>query len=207
MSNTDLFKHEECALVLIDYQPEMFEQVRSEPSESLIDLNVRFLIGTAKAFDMPIVLSTVGVKSGANHATKASIRSAVPKTVEELDRSTMNAWEDNAFRNAVISTKRKKLIFGALWTEICLAFPALEAMKAGYDVTFVVDAIGGRSQLTHPNAIHRLPHSGALPKTSMALLFELFPDRGSPPGGQATEGGIPHYQERGGHLLPARASS
>ncbi len=207
MSNTDLFKHEECALVLIDYQPEMFEQVRSEPSESLIDLNVRFLIGTAKAFDMPIVLSTVGVKSGANHPTKASIRSAVPKTVEEHDRSTMNAWEDNAFRNAVISTKRKKLIFGALWTEICLAFPALEAMKAGYDVTFVVDAIGGRSQLTHQTAIQRLAHAGAVPNTSMALVCELFRDWGSPLGGKATEVVIPYYKELGGHVLRAGSTS
>src|SRR5260221_6704694 len=110
MSNTDLFRHEECALVLIDYQPEMFEQVRSEPSESLIDLNVRFLIGTAKAFDMPIVLSTVGVKSGANHPTKASIRSARPQTVAGHDRSTMKALGDNAVRKAVISTQREKLI-------------------------------------------------------------------------------------------------
>src|SRR5258707_12421468 len=188
MSNTDLFSHEECAMVLIDYQPEMFEQVRSEPSESLIDLNVRFLIGTAKAFDMPIVLSTVGVKSGANHPTKASIRSAVPKTVEELDRSTMNAWEDNAFRNAVPSTKLKKLIFGALWTEICLAFPALEAMKAGYDVTFVVDAIGGRSQLTHQKTNRRPAPAGAPPQTSAALVFPTVPERGSPPAWQAHPG-------------------
>jgi nicotinamidase-related amidase len=56
-SNTGLFKHEESALILIDYQPEMFEQMRSEPSEDLIDLNVRLLIGAAKAFDMPIILS------------------------------------------------------------------------------------------------------------------------------------------------------
>src|SRR5260221_11167945 len=150
MSTTDLFRYEEYAMVLIDYQPEMFEQVSSEPSENLIDLNVMFLIGTAKAFNMPIILSTVGVKSGANQPTKASIRSAVPKTVEELDRSTMNAWEDNAFRNAVISAKRKKLIFGALWTEICLAVPALEAMKAGYDGTFVGVAIGRWFPLAHP---------------------------------------------------------
>src|SRR5258706_2266741 len=198
MSNTDLFRHEECALVLIDYQPEMFEQVRSEASESLIDLNVRFLISTAKAFDMPIVLSTVGVKSGANHSTKESIRSAVPKKIEEIDRSTMNAWEDDAFRNAVISTKRKKLIFGALWTEICLAFPALDAMKAGYDVTFVVDAIGGSLPLTPPTAIWRLPHPGAVPDNSLALFFVLFPALGSPPRGKATEGGVPSFKEISG---------
>src|SRR5258706_8153452 len=193
MSNTDLFRHEECAVVLIDYQPEMFEQVRSEASESLIDLNVRFLISTAKAFDMPIVLSTVGVKSGANHSTKESIRSAVPKKIEEIDRSTMNAWEDDAFRNAVISTKRKKLIFGALWTEICLAFPALDAMKAGYDVTFVVDAIGGRLPVTHQTAIWRLAPASAVPKTPIGLLSGLFRDLGAPLGGQGREGVIPPF--------------
>ncbi len=207
MSNADLFKHEECALVLIDYQPEMFAQVRSEPSESLIDLNVRFLIGTAKAFDMPIVLSTVGVKSGANHPTKESIRSAIPKEIEEIDRTTMNAWEENAFRNAVISTKRKKLIIGALWTEICLAFPALEAMKAGYDVTFVVDAIGGRSQLTHQTAIQRLAHAGAVPNTSMALVAELFRDWRSPLGEKAREVIIPYYKELAGQVLQSGSTS
>src|SRR5712675_215085 len=207
MSNTDLFRHEECALVLIDYQPEMFEQVRSEPSESLIDLNVRFLIGTAKAFDMPIVLSTVGVKSGANHPTKESIRSAIPKNIDEIDRSTMNAWENNAFRNAVISTKRTKLIFGALWTEICLAFPALEAMKAGYDVTFVVDAVGGRSQLTHQTAIQRLAHAGAVPNTSLAVVTELFRDWKSPQGDKAKKVIGPYYKELGEQLLRAGSPS
>src|SRR5882724_4972403 len=136
--NTDLFRHEESVLVLIDYQPEMFDQVRSEPSENLIDLNVRLLIGAAKAFGMPIILSTVGVKLGVNHSTKNSIRSLIPDAVE-IDRSTMDAWEDTAFRNAVVATGRKRLIFGALWTEICLEFAVLEAMKAGHEVTFIVD--------------------------------------------------------------------
>src|ERR1700740_2569827 len=124
--NSVLFRHEESVLILIDYQPEMFEQVRSEPSENLIDLNVRLLISAAKAFDMPIILSTVGVKLGVNHHTKKSIRSAIPDTVPEIDRSTMDAWEDEEFRKAVISSGRKRLIFGALWKEICLGFPVLE---------------------------------------------------------------------------------
>jgi len=111
--NAGLFRHEESALILIDYQPEMFQQIRSEPSEDLIDLNVRLLISAAKAFDMPIILSTVGVKMGVNHPTKKSIRSAVPEAVPEIDRSTMDAWEDEAFRKAVLSTGRKRLIFGA----------------------------------------------------------------------------------------------
>src|SRR5712671_2001544 len=205
-SDTGLFKHEECALILIDYQPEMFKQMRSEPSEDLIDLNVRLLIGAAKAFAMPIILSTVGVKMGANHPTVKSIRSAIPE-VQEFDRTSMDAWEDNAFRNAVVSTGRKRLIFGALWTEICLAFPVLEAMKAGYDVTFVVDAVGGRSQLTHQTAIQRLAHAGAVPDSSMALVCELFRDWGSPLGGKATEVVLPYYKELRGQVLRAGSTS
>jgi nicotinamidase-related amidase len=73
-------------LNLVDFQPEMFEQVRSEPSENLIDLNVQLLIGAAKAFDMPIILSTVGVKMGVNHPTKKSIRSPISE-VQEIDRA------------------------------------------------------------------------------------------------------------------------
>src|SRR5258708_4017270 len=82
--NTGLFRNEESVLILIDYQPEMFEQVRSEPSENLIDLNVRLLVSAAKAFDMPIILSTVGVKFGVNHPTKKSIRAAIPDAVRRL---------------------------------------------------------------------------------------------------------------------------
>jgi nicotinamidase-related amidase len=205
--NTGLFRHEESVLILIDYQPEMFEQVRSEPSENLIDLNVRLLISAAKAFDMPIILSTVGVKLGVNHPTMKSIRSAIPDAVPEIDRSTMDAWEDETFRKAVISTGRKRLIFGALWTEICLAFPVLEAMKAGYDVTFVADAVGGRSQLTHQTAIQRLAHAGAVPNTSLALVTELFRDWKSPLGKKAQEFIGPYYKELSGQLLRAGVTS
>jgi len=156
---------------------------------------------------MPIILSTVGVKLGVNHPTKKSIRAAIPDAVPEIDRSTMDAWEDEAFRKAVISTGRKRLIFGALWTEICLTFPVLEAMKAGYDVTFVADAVGGRSQLTHQTAIQRLAHAGAVPNTSLALVTELFRDWKSPLGKKAQEFIGPYYRELSGQLLRAGATS
>jgi nicotinamidase-related amidase len=165
------------------------------------------LTSAAKAFDMPIILSTVGVKLGVNHPTKKSIRSAIPEAVPEIDRSTMDAWEDDAFRKAVTSAGRKRLIFGALWTEICLAFPVLGAMKAGYDVTFVTDAIGGRSQLTHQTAIQRLAHAGAVPNTSLALVTELFRDWKSPLGKKAQEFIFPYYKELSGQLLRAGVTS
>src|SRR5688572_6761746 len=146
MTKDGVFKYEESALILIDYQKEMFDTVRSETPAELIDLNVRLLIKAAKAFDMPIVLSTVGVEMGVNHPTRQSILDELPG-IKIIDRSSMNAWEDPAFRQAVEKTDKKRLIFGALYTEICLAFPVVEALQDGYDVAFVVDAVGGLSQV------------------------------------------------------------
>jgi Isochorismatase family len=84
----------------------------------------------------------------------------------------------------------------------CLTFPVLEAMNAGYDVTFVVDAVGGRSQLIHQTAIQRLAHAGAVPNTSLALVTELFRDWKSPVADKAREIIKPYYKEIG-QLQPA----
>ena len=181
-----VLKYEDAALILIDYQKEMFDQVRSEIPAQLIELNVRLLIKAAKAFGMPIVLSTVGVQMGVNGPTRDSILAELPG-LAVIDRSSMNAWEDEAFRAAVEKTGRKRLVFGALWTEICLAFPVIDALKEGYDVTFVVDAVGGMSQLAHTTAIQRLVAAGAVPQTVVAVVAELFRDWKSPVAARARE--------------------
>jgi len=170
---------EEVALVLIDYQEEMFTNVNSETTADEIELNVRFLIRAAKAFNIPVVLSSVGVEMGVNRPTRASIVNEVPE-LQVIDRSSMDAWEDRAFRAAIEKTGKKRLIFGALYTEICLAFPIVDAMREGYEAMFVVDAVGGMSQLAHRTAIERLTAAGAIPNTSLALVTELFRDWKSP---------------------------
>ena len=174
-----VFRYEETALVVIDYQQEMFDQIRSETPASLVDLNIRFLIKTARAFDMPIVLSTVGVELGVNGPTRSSVLAELPGALE-IDRSSMNAWEDAAFRDAVRATGRKRLIVGALFTEICLAFPVVELLRDGYDVAFPVDAVGGLSQIAHATAVQRLVQAGAVPTTALAFATELFRDWKSP---------------------------
>jgi nicotinamidase-related amidase len=179
--NKDLgvWTYEDCALVLIDYQPEMFEVIRSETDADLVELHVRLLAKTAKALDMPIVLSTVGVGYGFNGPTLPSILSEL-NDVEPIDRSSMNAFEDAAFREAVEATGRKRLIVGGLHTEICLTFATVEALKKGYDVMFVTDAVGGRSRVSHRTGIERLAHAGAVPTTALAVNTELFRDWASP---------------------------
>jgi len=170
-----VWNHDEVALLLIDYQQDMFDNIRSETGPELVDLNTRFLIRVARALAIPVVLSTVGVEMGVNRPTRDSIAAELPEAVV-IDRSTMNAWEDAAFRNAVAATHRRRLIFGALYTEICLAFPVVDALKEGFEVMFVADAVGGMSQVAHATAIDRLVQAGAIPNTAVALGTELFRD-------------------------------
>jgi nicotinamidase-related amidase len=177
---------EDCALVLIDYQKEMFEVIRSETSADLVEMHVRLLAKTAKAFDMPIVLSTVGVAAGFNGPTLPSILSELDG-IEPIDRSSMNAFEDERFREAVKATGRRRLIIGGLHTEICLTFASVQALKDGYDVMYVSDAVGGRSQAAHRTGIERLAHAGAVPTNALAVTTELFRDWASPLAGRALD--------------------
>lgn len=181
-----VWTYEDCALVLIDYQREMFEVIRSETEADLVELNVRLLAKSAKAFEMPIVLSTVGVGFGINGPTLPSILGEL-EGLEPIDRSSMNAFEDDAFREAVKATGRKRLIIGGLHTEICLTFATVEALKDEYEVMFVTDAVGGRSQVAHRTGIERLAHAGAVPTTALAVTTELFRDWASAPAGPALE--------------------
>src|ERR1022692_1155900 len=89
--------------------------------------------------------------------------------VEPIDRSSMNAFEDEAFRHSVQASGRRRLIIGGLHTEICLTFATVHALKDGYDVLYVADAVGGRSQTAHRTAIERLAHAGAVPTTALTV--------------------------------------
>jgi len=176
--NSDLgvWTHEDCALVLIDYQNEMVEVIRSETNADMVELHARLLARTAKAFDVPIVLSTVGVGLGFNGPTVPSLVSEL-EGIEPIDRSSMNAFEDQAFREAVEATGRKRLIIGALHTEICLSFATVQALKDGYDVMYVTDAVGGRSQAAHRTATERLAHAGAVPTNGTGGHYRAVPCR------------------------------
>jgi nicotinamidase-related amidase len=186
--NRDLgvWTNEDCALVLIDYQREQFESIRSETPADLIELNTRWLAKAAKAFYVPIVVSTVGVESGRLSPTQPAILAELDG-IEPIDRSSMNSFENEAFREAVAATGRKRLIFGALQTEVCLAFAVIEALKAGYEAQFVTDAVGGRSEIAHLTAIERLSLAGAVPNTALGVVAEWFRDWGGPLAERARE--------------------
>lgn len=173
-----LWDADDCALIFIDYQPEMFGRIRSSNPE-LVEVCARALARGAKSFNIPVVLSTVGVQMGVNQPTIDSLKAELPGAVE-IDRSSMNAWEDKNFLEAVKATGKKRLIFCALWTEICLAFPVVDALSDGFEVAIVVDAVGGQSKVEHDMAVWRMVHAGAVTTTTMATITEWFRDWKSP---------------------------
>lgn len=167
-----LLTPETCVIVLIDYQPEQYRAITSGPHEE-ITLNAVALCKLAAAYDIPVVLSTVGVGMGVNEGTIAAIREALPG-VAEIDRTGVNSWEDAEFRAAVEATGRRRVVIGGLWTEVCLAFPVLDMLAAGYEVYPVADALGGISPVSHDRAFDRMIQAGARPVTAIAFGCELM---------------------------------
>ncbi len=162
------------ALVVIDYQPSQIAGVRSMDRDLLLK-NVVSTAKVAKLFGVPIVHSTINVRTGRGKPTLPPL-AEVLAGYAPIDRTTTNAWEDPDFLNAVRATGRRKLIICALWTEICMAFPALDAMREGYEVYPVVDAIGGTSVEAHRAGLERVVRAGAKPTSWVALAVELQRD-------------------------------
>jgi nicotinamidase-related amidase len=162
------------ALVVIDYQPSQLAGVRSMDRDLLLE-NVVSTVKIAKVFGLPIVHSTINVATGRGKPTLPPLAEVLADN-PPIDRTTTNAWEDAKFLNAVRATGRRKLIICALWTEICMAFPALDAMREGYEVYPVVDAIGGTSVEAHGAGLDRVVQAGAKPVSWVALAVELQRD-------------------------------
>lgn len=175
--NDSLLTPQNAVLALIDYQPEQYAGVGSTGHKELLE-HVTMLGRVATVFDVPVVLSTVYVKHGMS-GTNPELREVLPG-VPEIDRTSMNSWEDPEFRAAIEATGRRKLILAGLWTEVCVAFPALDALGAGYEVYVVADAIGGVSQVAHESAMQRMIQAGAKPITVLGLACELQRDWGRP---------------------------
>src|SRR5579872_7110589 len=169
-----LLTPQNAALVVIDYQPSQFGAVNSIDRDLLLE-NIVSTVRTAKAFHMPIVHSTINVATGRGQPTVPRLAELL-EAYPPIDRTTTNAWEDADFLAAVRATGRRKLILCALWTEICMTFPALDALREGYDVYPVVDAIGGTSEDAHRTGIQRVVQAGAQPVTWVALAVELQRD-------------------------------
>ena len=154
-----LLTPENAAFVLIDYQPIQISTIESMDKNRLVS-NITALSKMVRAYNLPIVLSTVNVESGLNKPMLRPLRE-VFSGLNIYDRTTINAWEDKEVRAAVKATGRKKLIICALWTEACLTYPSLDAINEGYEVYTIADAVGGTSKVAHDMALRRIEQAGA----------------------------------------------
>ena len=169
-----LITPQNAALLLIDYQPAQVASVRPMDHDLLVK-NAVSTVRTIKAFGVPVVHSTVNVASGRGLPTIPELAGLLDDD-KPLDRTTVNSWEDTEFLEAVRATGRRKLIFCALWTEVCMAFTALDAMHEGYEAYPVVDAIGGTSAEAHRAGLERVVQAGGQPITWVSLACELQRD-------------------------------
>jgi nicotinamidase-related amidase len=169
-----LLTPQNAAFIIIDYQPVQVNSIASMERQRLVSNIVR-ASKAAVIYGLPIVHSTVNVQSGINKPPIAPLRKVLDK-VPTYDRTTINAWEDIEFRRAVETTGRKKLIMTALWTEACLTFPALDAMREGYEVYAVADAVGGTSVTAHEMALRRIEQAGGRMISVTQLFCELQRD-------------------------------
>jgi nicotinamidase-related amidase len=161
------------AVVLIDHQPQMYFGVEGASRAAIAD----HVVGLAKAaqiFKVPCLLTTVTAQAFSG-PLYARLQAVYPRTVP-VDRTTLNAWEDANLRRAVEETGRKHIVLAGLWTEVCVAFPALSMTRDGYRVFVAADACGGASRAAHHTAMWRMVQAGVVPVTWQQVLLEFQRD-------------------------------
>jgi nicotinamidase-related amidase len=160
-------------LILVDHQPWVAFSVKSIDASLLVN-NLAGIAASAKALDVPVVLTTVGASGGPLEDPPITGLADVIPDVSPIDRVSTNAWED--IRESVEATGRRTLLIAGLWTEVCLAQTAISAIAEGYRVFFISDCSGGMSVEAHEDAKVRLVQAGATPINWMALICEWTPD-------------------------------
>jgi nicotinamidase-related amidase len=168
-----LLTPDNCAFIFLDYQPQMVFGVGSMDRQTLIN-NVIGLGKTAQAFKVPTILSTIASASFSGPIF-SGLKEVFPGQ-EIIDRTNMNAWEDERVVAAVEKTGRKKLVMAGLWTEVCLAYPALSAREAGFEVYAVGDASAGFSAQVHDMGMQRMMQAGVIPVNWLQVLLEFQRD-------------------------------
>jgi nicotinamidase-related amidase len=168
-SEKGLLTPNNCVITLIDHQPQMLFGVTSIDRQSLIN-NVVGFAKAARIFDVPLILSTVETKAFSGNIWP-QLQAIYPDQTP-IERRSMNSWDDDKFVAAVKKTGRKKIVLAGLWTEVCVAFPTIQAIHDGYEVYVVEDLCGDLDEKTHLAAMRRVEQAGAKPVTWIQLMLE-----------------------------------
>lgn len=168
-SEKGLLTPHNCVVAFIDLQPQMLFGVANFDRQTIINNNL-ILAKAARVFDVPAILTTVETSSFSGHLWP-QIQAVFPKQ-QPIERSSMNSWDDANFVAAISKTDRRKIVLSGLWTETCVALPAVQALHDGYDVYVVEDCCGDISTLAHSNAMSRMIQAGAKPVSALSVLLE-----------------------------------
>jgi nicotinamidase-related amidase len=175
MSSTDkgLLTPGNCAVIFIDHQPQMFFGAAGMDWEDLLK-NVLVLAKAAKLFGVPVILTAL--ESGEFDGGIAPQLLDLFPDQPPIQRSSMNAWDDQGFVSAVRNTGRRNFLMAGLWSEACLAFPALQMLEEGYGVYVVKDASRGTNQASQDTALRRVEQAGGVSVTALQVLLEFQRD-------------------------------
>lgn len=168
-SEKGLLTPDNCLVAYLDLQPRMLDSAANFPQQDVLNNNL-MLAEAARLFGVPVLLTCVDTPA-APCAMLAPLQDVFPAQAP-LVRTAMNSWDDPAFVDAVVKTGRVKLLLAGLWTETCVALPAIQALEDGYEVYVVEDCCGDISTLAHENAMHRMLQAGARPVTALSVMLE-----------------------------------
>lgn len=183
MSQVKRFVREKCALVLIDHQIGTMQLVKNIPSDSSLR-NAVLLAKAAKTMGMPIVM-TASMEDHPQGPLAAELRQVAPEAYEARVKrlGIVNAWADPNFKAAVEATGRKQLVMAGVTTDICLVFPAIDAVEAGFEVAAALDASGSSFEIQEDMARRRMERAGVFLTTTNSIIAELVQNWATPAGG------------------------
>ena len=171
-----LLTPENAALLIIDIQPTQVGSVVTIDPGKLVD-NVTMLSRAARLFGLPAIITRLHAVGGGGAPTLSQVTDVL-QDVPEIERTSLNPWEDDRFLDAVTASGRRKLVFAGVWSEVCLSFGVLSAIQDGFEAYPVIDAIGGTSELAHAAALSRMSEAGANQTSCVQLICELQRDCG-----------------------------
>lgn len=164
-----LYTPQDSAVVFIDHQPQMLFGVANMDRAQFVN-NVTLLAKAAKEFKVPTVLTAVETESFSGYVLPQLLDVFPGQAV--VERSSMNSWDDAGFRRAIEATGRKNILMTGLWTEVCITWPTLEMLDAGYTIYVVEDCCAGTSSAAHEAALSRMVQAGAIRLTTIAAVLE-----------------------------------
>lgn len=168
-----LLTPQDAAVVFIDHQPQMLFGVASMERQALIN-NVVLLAKGAKTFGVPTVLTAVETEGFSGYVYPQLLDVFPGQPV--VERSSMNSWDDPGFRKAIEATGRKNILLSGLWTEVCIAWPTIDMIGAGYNIYVVEDACGATSPAAQDASLTRMVQAGAVRMTTIATVLEFQRD-------------------------------